>query len=143
MSLGGFASVVNAQAPVRAGLPASSGAALKLNDAGYEHAVQLIAQGHVVLDKRDEWGVHRPTGAAQGAFIDQHGYGEYGGWFLGVNDAFDVDTRRRYEFPYGDFEVVRRSALLAARYRARQWGHAEVEAAAERLLSLMAARAPA
>ena len=77
----------------------------------------------------------------EGAFIDAHGYGAYGTWFLALNDAFAEDVRRRYAYPFGDFDAVRRSALLAARSRAREWGHAQVEAAAERLLALIETKA--
>ena len=117
--------------------PVRRGAALRLNEEGYQHAVQLIAQGHIALDGRGDWGAHRPSAEAAGAFIGAHGYAAYGTWFLALNDAFAEDVRRRYAYPFGDFDAVRRSALLAARSRAREWGHAEVEAAAERLLALI------
>jgi hypothetical protein len=37
-------------------------------------------------------------------FIREHGYGEYAKWHLGIDDAEAQDTKRRYRFPYGDFE---------------------------------------
>ena len=122
--------------------PANRGAALKLNEAGYQHAVDLIGLGKVALDNRGDWGRRRPSAADQDAFIDRNGWAEYADWFLAANDAFGAQTRRHYGFPFGDFAVVRRSALVAAQYRARQWGHADVEAAAQRLLAMIEAKAP-
>jgi hypothetical protein len=122
--------------------PTQHAAALKMKDAGYQHAVQLIAQGKIALDQRGDWRLHRPTAAREGAFIDQHGAAEFGTWFLAVNEAFGPQTLRRWAYPFGDFEVIRRSALIAAQSRAREWGHAEVQAAAERLLAMIAAKTP-
>jgi hypothetical protein len=117
--------------------PRARGAPLRLNDAAYQHAAELIAQGKIAFDKRGDWGVHRPTSAAEDTFIESHGYADYGSWFLAVNDAFGAENRRRYAFPYGDFAVIRRSALLAAQYRAREWGHGDILAAAGRLLAMI------
>jgi len=102
--------------------PATRGAALKLNEAGYQHAVELIGQGKVALDSQGDWGRRRPSAGDQGGFIDRNGWAGYAKWFLAVNDASGARTRRHFGFQFGDFSVVRRSALLAAQYRAPQWG---------------------
>jgi hypothetical protein len=142
LGLAAFVPAPGAEA-LESGATPRSGASLRLNDAGYQHAVQLIDAGKVALDKRGEWSVHRPTPAQEDAFIESHGYAEYGAWFLAVNDAFSGENRRHYAFPYGDFQMVHRSGLLAVQYRAREWGHADVLAAAERLLAMIEASTPA
>ena len=55
---------------------------------------------------------------------------EYGKWHLGIDDSEPDDTKERYKFPYGDFELVHRCGLLAAESRAGQYKHTSIEAAA-------------
>src|SRR4051812_36380972 len=111
--------------------------AVRLNDRAYEHAKTLIAGGKVVLDERDAWSEHQPTAEQENEFISQHGFREYGKWYLGINDERDEDTKGRYEFPYGDFENVHRCGVLAAESRAGQYKHADIEAAAAHLHGML------
>ena len=66
-------------------------------------------------------------------FIRAHGFAEYAKWYLGVDERYAVNTKRRYKFPYGDFTNVHRCGLLAVKARAQQYGYAEIENAAAEL----------
>ncbi len=107
---------------------------IKVNLAAQEHAKNLIQQGHFVVDKRNAWSEHQPSAQEENEFIRQHGFEEYAKWHLGIDDTHAENTKARYKFPYGDFKNVHRSALLAARNRARQYQHYDVEKAAMELI---------
>jgi hypothetical protein len=107
--------------------------AVKLHRPGYEHAKALVADGKVVLDDRDGWSEHQPSAAEENAFIDAHGYAEYGRWHLAIDDERPPDTKGRFKFPYGDFSAVHRCAILAAESRAGQRKYTDVELAAAHL----------
>jgi hypothetical protein len=91
---------------------------VKLNDRAYEHAKRLIEQGKFIDDERDAWSDHHPSTRTENKFIEENGFVEYSKWFLGVNDKYGEDSRRHYEFPYGDFENVHCCGILAAESRA-------------------------
>ena len=110
---------------------------IKVNLAGQEHAKNLIQQGHFVVDKRNAWSEHQPSAEEENEFIRQRGFEEYAKWHLGIDDTHVENTKARYKFPYGDFKNVHRSALLAARNRARQYQHYDVEKAAMELIQAM------
>jgi hypothetical protein len=111
--------------------------AVKRHDPGYNHAKQLIAEGRVVLDDRDDWSEHQPSAAEENAFIAEHGYAEYGRWHLAIDDEQGVETKGRYKFPYGDFSDVHRCAMLAAESRAGQRNYTDVELAAAHLHGML------
>jgi hypothetical protein len=111
--------------------------AVKLNGTGYDHAQELIAEGQVVLDERDDWSEHQPSAAAANKFIEEHGYGEYSKWHLGIDDEALEDTKGHYKFPYGDFERVHRCGVLAAESRAGQRKYADIESAAAHLHGML------
>ena len=77
--------------------------AVTLNQRAYGHAKELISKGRFAFDERDAWSEHRPSAEEENAFIQLHGFAEYGKWYLGVNDEKPEDTKEHYEFPYGDF----------------------------------------
>jgi hypothetical protein len=107
--------------------------AVKLNRKGFEHATELIGKGRVVWDERDDWSEHQPSTREENEFIAAHGFAEYGKWHLGIDDEADEETKRRYKFPYGDFEDVHRCAVLTAESRAGQYKHLDIERAAAHL----------
>ena len=111
--------------------------AVKLNDRAYEHAERLIGEGKFLEDERDAWSDHHPSTQTENDFIEKNGFFEYGKWFLGVNDEYGEETRRRYEFPYGDFENVHRCGILAAQNRAGQGKYLDVGKAAANLLAVI------
>jgi hypothetical protein len=51
---------------------------VKLHRSGFDHAKQLIEDGKVVLDERDDWSEHQPSAREENEFISQHGIGEFG-----------------------------------------------------------------
>ena len=113
--------------------------AVKLSRAGYEHATKLIEEGNAVLDERDDWSEHQPSTQEQNRFIEEHGFGEYRKWHLGIDDAQGESTKQRYKFPYGDFKAVHRCAVLTAESRAGQYKYLDIELAAAHLHGILEA----
>ena len=100
----------------------------------------LITQGHVILDKKNEWGDHHPTAQQDNDFIHDHGFAEYSKWRLGIDATHAQSSKARFKFPFGDFKNIHRCALLAVKSRAHQYGYSDIENAAERLLEMMEGR---
>jgi hypothetical protein len=107
--------------------------AVKLNKQAFEHAKNLIEQGEFVFDEKDMWSEHQPSAQDENEYLQEHGFGEYGKWFLGIDTEEDEDTKGRYKFPYGDFEKVHRCGVLAAESRAGQYKYDDIEHAAAHL----------
>ena len=116
---------------------------IKLNESALGHARQLIAQGRVVVDKRNGWGEHQPSAEEENEFIRQRGFEEYAKWHLGIDERHAENTKARYKFLYGDFNNVHRCALLAARTRAAQYQHYDIENAAFSLSEIIGRSSPA
>jgi hypothetical protein len=114
--------------------------AVKLNRTAFEHAKELITKGRFVYDDRDAWSEHQPSAQQENDFIRLHGFGEYGKWYLGINDEKGEDTKGRYEFPYGDFQKVHRCGVLTVESRAGQYKHLDIENAAAHLHGMIEAR---
>jgi hypothetical protein len=111
--------------------------AVRLNRRAYQHAQTLIKDGRVVLDDRDDWSEHRPSAQQENEYLEEHGYSEYGKWFLGVDDEHSRDRKGHYKFPYGDFEKVHRCGVLSAESRAGQYKHEDVKSAAAHLHGML------
>jgi hypothetical protein len=116
---------------------------IKLNLAALEHAKNLIQQKHIVLDKRNAWKEHQPSAEEENEFIRRHGFEEYAKWHLGIDERHAENTKTRYKFPYGDFNNIHRCALLAARSRAAQYQHYDIENAALSLSEIIGRSSPA
>jgi hypothetical protein len=99
---------------------------------GVDQARRLIDAGTVDADT--EWSDAAPSAAEENAEIEAHGYDGYGAWHLAVDPDASRDTKKRYAFPYGDFSRVNRAALIHAKQRATQNGHAQITEAADDLL---------
>jgi hypothetical protein len=99
--------------------------AVKLNEKAFRHAKQLIRDGKVVRDERDDWSEAAPSADDENSFIEKHGYAEYSKWHLGVDD---------YSFPYGDFTKVRRGGVISLESRAAQNDHDDISRATKTLL---------
>ena len=110
---------------------------VKLNKRAAEHAEHLVQEGKVVVDDRDAWSEHRPSADEENAYLEQHGWEEYGRWYLGVDDEHAEDTKGHYKFPYSDFSKVHRCGLLAAESRAGQNDYDDIEKEAHRLHTRM------
>ena len=103
-----------------------------VNHAGVARCRELIAARQYVLDS--DWGEAQPRAAAENAYLERHPWEEYAGWFLGLTEGADDETKARYAFVHGDLRRVHRSALIACVYRASEWRHKAVELAAHDLL---------
>jgi hypothetical protein len=114
---------------------------VKLNQRGYDHARELVSERRAVLDDRDAWSEHRPSAQQENAFLEAHGFGEYGRWYLGVDDEMGRETKGRYKYPYGDFEAIHRCAVLSAESRAAQRDHDDIRSAAAHLHGMLEALA--
>jgi hypothetical protein len=112
---------------------AHSHSSIGVNQNAFAFAVQLIKEGHFIVDGKGAWSEHRPSADEENEFIRVHGFAEYAKWHLAIDSRFAENTKRRYKFPYGDFKNVHRCALLAVKARARQHGHAEIQSAAAEL----------
>ena len=104
----------------------------RVNNDGVAKAREMIDSNQYDLDT--EWDEAAPSTEQSNAKIDRDGYGGYGQWHLAVDTEASVDTKDRYGFPFGDFQRVIRSGLIAAKQRAAQNDHDAVEKAADELL---------
>lgn len=111
--------------------------AVRLNQRAYDFAKQLIDEERVVLDERDDWSEHQPSARQESEFLREHGWSEYGRWYLGLDDDEDPDTKAHYKFPYGDFERVHRCGVLSAEVRAAQNEYTDIEVACAHLHGLL------
>ncbi|WGH78104.1 hypothetical protein [Jannaschia ovalis] len=107
--------------------------AVKLNDAGLQHARELIDANHYVKDS--DWGEVQPGPDAENAKIDRDGYDGFGEWHLAIDTEESEGTKGRFKFVFGDFDRLHRSALIACKQRAGEWGYDDVLAAADDLLA--------
>lgn len=105
----------------------------RVNDEGTENARSLIRDGK--YDTETEWSDAAPDTDEENELIDSEGYDGYGRWHLAIDTEASEETKDRYGFPFGDFSVVNRAALIHAKQRAAQNDHDEVEKAADQLLS--------
>lgn len=107
-------------------------ASYTVNRRGVAQARNLIKAKQCVLNSN--WGAVQPKAVSENAFLKEHPWQDYSGWFLGLTDGAADETKARYAFVYGDFRRLHRSGLIACLYRAAEWRHKEVERAAYRLL---------
>ena len=110
---------------------------VRLNENAFAYAKELIAQGRVVVDKKNGWRDDHPTTEEENEFIRAHGFAEYRNWHLGIDETHAEDTKARYKFPFGDFKNLHRCGLLAVKSRAHQFGYADIEKAAIRLIEIV------
>jgi hypothetical protein len=114
--------------------------AVQLSNRSYNYAKQLIDEGKVVLDERDDWSEHQPSTRAENEFIETHGIDEYAKWHLGVEDTANPNTKGAYKYPYGDFSDVHRCAVLSAESRAGRNHHTEIQKAVAHINGMLEAK---
>jgi len=114
----------------------------RVNVEAFNWAATLIAQGQFVADKKGTWSNDHPTRSRENDFVRDHGFQEYGKWYLAVDERHASNSKARYKFPFGDFHHVHRCGLLAIKSRAREYGYHELEAAAAKLLELIESAGP-
>jgi hypothetical protein len=110
---------------------------ITLNTDAEAFARELIDNGKVVRDTRDEWSEAAPDTKAENTFISENGFESYAKWHLGVDDDAPADTKKRYSFPFGDFQKVRRGGVISLESRAAQNDHHEIAEASRKLLELI------
>lgn len=110
---------------------------VKLNQTAFKYAKQLAADGKYVLDEADDWSEHKPSADQENAYIEKHGYAEYNHWYLGIDVSKNPNTKQRYKFPYGDFQIVHRCGVLAAEVRAGQYDYDDIRSAAAHLHGML------
>ena len=120
----------------------SSNNTVRLNATAFEHARQLIGQGRFVSDHKGLWKTDQPWADKENEFVRLYGFAEYAKWHLGIDERHAMNSKARYKFPYGDFDSVHRCGLLAAKSRAREYRHADIENAAVDLLEMINSRNP-
>jgi hypothetical protein len=135
----GAGKTLGAEVAARLTRPTPSAVAVRLNARAYDFAKRLVKERRIVLDDRDDWSEHRPSAQQENAFLEAHGYGEYGRWHLGIDDEQRPETKRHYRFPYGDFERVHRCGVLAAEVRAAQNDYDDIKSAAAHLHGMLEA----
>lgn len=91
---------------------------MKLNQEAFEHAKSLIEAGKVV--KSGDWEEMKPAAKDEDLYLQNAGWDGYRQWFLAIEPDADEKTKARYDYLYGDFDAVHRSALIAAQAEARQ-----------------------
>lgn len=105
------------------------------NKAAFEQAKSLITEAKVVRDS--DWSEAQPSADDENSYLENHSWQDYGRWFLEEDTDENQNTKGRYGFPYGDFDSVHRSALIAAKQRAGQYHHDELEKAIDHLIILI------
>ena len=109
---------------------------LQFNQEAFEHAKKLIRQGKINI-MLDAWITNQPTPDGENQYLTDHNFNEYGNWFLATQDGTGTNTKEHYKFPIGNFKEIFRSGLIAAKKRAAEFKHYEIEQAASELLDIM------
>ena len=104
----------------------------RVNEDAVTQARKLIDAGK--YDDTTEWSDAAPSADDGNAEIDEHGYEGFGAWHLAIDPEASEETKGRYAFPYGDYTLVNRAALIHGKQRAAQNDHDEIEKAADDLL---------
>ena len=107
-------------------------ASYAVNEDAVAHARELIDKRQYVLDS--DWGDVQPKAADENAYLESHSWDDYAGWFLGLTDGREDETKARYGFAFGDFRRLHRSGIVACYYRAAEWRHVAIYRAAHDLL---------
>lgn len=111
--------------------------AIKLNNAAYDHAVSIIKKGLEVEHDTNNWTEVQATPDEQVRYLKNHGLEKYGTWFLGIDTDADPKSKDKYVYPFGDFSVLHKSALLVAVKQAEKDQDEEIKKAASQLLAMI------
>lgn len=105
---------------------------IRVNQEAVEHARNLIKGRQYELES--DWSRAQPSTKEENEFIERHGWQAYSGWHLAYDDEHNEQTKGRYRFPFGDFEKLHRSGLVATEQRAGSESYVELEKATRELL---------
>ncbi len=106
-----------------------------LNEEALAFAHDLIQARHFVIGT--QWADDEPTQAQRQAFLKQHSWDRYALWHLGLTEGAAEHTVVRYDFAFGDFSRLHRSALVECIERAATYRDRSIEKAARDLLELL------
>ena len=93
---------------------------IKLNRAGFDHAVKLIKQKLEVEHDQGNWQAVKATPDEEAKYLQTHSLEEYGLWFLGIDEEIEPQGKHMYTYPYGDLKVLHKSALITVIQQATQ-----------------------
>lgn len=66
-----------------------------------------------------------------------HTLDEYGTWFLGINTDADQKDKSKFDYPFGDLQVLHKSALVAGEKIAKIKHHEDIKKAVHELLEML------
>ncbi|MGY2129828.1 hypothetical protein [Blastococcus sp. SYSU DS0617] len=104
----------------------------ELNQAAVRHARDLIDAG--TFDDSSDWSDAAPSTDDGNRVIEEKGWDAFAAWHLAVDPDANEETKKRYAFPYGNFDRVVRAALIHGKQRASQNDHDEIGQAMDGLL---------
>ena len=109
--------------------------AVQLNQQALEHARRLLDDDQYMINT--VWRTSAPTPEQERRFAESHGWDDYSKWYLGVDPDAPVDSIERYKFPYGNFQKLHRSGVIAAKQRAAQNQYDDIVEGTDVLLDLL------
>jgi hypothetical protein len=95
----------------------------------------MIKKGVEVEHTSNNWEEVKPTADDELHYIETHSLDEYGQWFLGINTDVAEDRKSKYVYPFGDFKVVQKSALMVVEEVAGKKHQHEIKDVAHQLLT--------
>lgn len=108
---------------------------VKLNPQALEHAKQLLDDDLYMINT--SWNSSAPTAEQERRYLESNTWDDYGKWYLGIDSDQSADSPKRYQLPYGNFQKLHRSGVIAARQRAAQEHQQEIVDGADELLDLL------
>ncbi len=111
---------------------------IKFNKSGYNRAVEIIDNGLEVEHDTNNWEEVKPTVDEELQYIDTHSLDEYGEWFLGIRSEPELkDDIKKFVYPFGDFKVLHKSALLSSKKLAEKNKDNEIAGKIDELLDMI------
>lgn len=105
---------------------------MQLNPEAVEKAKTLIDEGQFRINT--PWRQVQPSGEAENRFAEKNGWQAYGQWYLAINPDAPEGSKEHYLLPFGDFNSVHRSGLIAAKQQAEKAQNSDIQQAADDLL---------
>ena len=109
-----------------------------LNKKAFEFAKQMIHERKFSDNRGRADEKHaKPNSHHEEEFLKAHSWEEFGRWYLGAHYDRPENNRDRYEFPFGDFQLIHRSDLLAIQKKAHENNYDDIANAAQELVALI------
>ena len=111
---------------------------ITLNKKAFDFAKEMIRQGKFSEKRGRADAQHaKPTSVQEDDFLQSHSWEDFGHWYLGVHHDRPQNNRARYEFPFGDFQVIHRSDLLEVQKKAHNLNFDDIANGAQELVELI------